>query len=186
VARRPTLTEYAVLGLLSMGEKSGYDVWRFAERSVGFLWAPAKSQVYKVLPRLAELGLATVREVEQAGRPDKQLYAITAAGRRALAGWLEQVDAGATPDQIQLRIFFAGQGSPDAAVRQVEAYRDVVAARLERWRELEPRIRDAPGQRFPHRVLVQGIRSAEVDLAWAEELLAELRRPDAGRTRRAG
>jgi DNA-binding PadR family transcriptional regulator len=169
-----------------MGEKSGYDVWRFAERSIGFLWAPAKSQVYKVLPRLAGLGLATMREVEQSGRPDKQLYSITAEGRRALADWLEEVDADATPDLIQLRIFFAEHGSADAAVRQAEAYRDVVAARLARWRELEPRIRDTPGQRFPHRVLVQGIRSAEVDLAWAEELLAELRRPAAGRTRRAG
>src|SRR4051794_27802576 len=37
-----TATEVAVLGLLADGERSGYDLLREAERSVGFFWTPAK------------------------------------------------------------------------------------------------------------------------------------------------
>ena len=45
-----TRTELAVLGLLAWaGESSGYELNRRAERSVGFIWAPARSQLYAVL-----------------------------------------------------------------------------------------------------------------------------------------
>src|SRR5690242_19305265 len=47
-----TRTELAVLGLLAWaGEASGYELNRRAERSVGFIWAPARSQLYAVLKR---------------------------------------------------------------------------------------------------------------------------------------
>jgi DNA-binding PadR family transcriptional regulator len=76
-----TATECAVLGLLTKGERSGYDLAKKAERSVGYVWAPARSQIYAVLPRLVRQGLATSRKIRQSGRPDKQLYRITATGR---------------------------------------------------------------------------------------------------------
>ena len=90
VARTLTTTEAAVLALLTMeGEQSGYDLHRSVSRSIGHVWAPAKSRLYAVLPRLAADGLAYGRHVHQSGRPDKQLYAITDAGRAAVQAWLE-------------------------------------------------------------------------------------------------
>ncbi len=95
-----TLTEAAVLCLLSVeGEKSGYELLKQATRSVGHVWAPAKSQLYAVLPRLARDGLARTRTVVQNDRPDKQLYAITASGKHALTSWLETVD----PEDVSRR-----------------------------------------------------------------------------------
>ena len=45
-----TRTELAVLGLLAWaGESSGYELHKLAGRSVGFIWAPARSQLYAVL-----------------------------------------------------------------------------------------------------------------------------------------
>ena len=49
-----TTTEAAVLGLLSHGPRSGYDLRKAVELSVGYFWGPAKSQIYAVLPRLVE------------------------------------------------------------------------------------------------------------------------------------
>ncbi len=43
-----------MLGLLAEGDRSGYDLLKRAERSVAHMWAPAKSQLYAVLPRLVE------------------------------------------------------------------------------------------------------------------------------------
>ena len=76
-----TATEVAVLGLLADGERSGYDLLRAAERSVGFFWTPAKTQLYAVLRKLVENGFATSRLVRQYERPDKTLYRLTDLGR---------------------------------------------------------------------------------------------------------
>jgi DNA-binding PadR family transcriptional regulator len=82
-------TEFAVLGLLSFGERSGYELKKAAEAGVGYVWTAAKSHVYGVLPRLVEGGYATTRRVTQERRPDKQVYRITRKGQRAFHEWLE-------------------------------------------------------------------------------------------------
>ena len=56
-----TTTEAAVLGLLSHSPKSGYDLKKAVQSSVGYFWAPAKSQIYALLPKLVESGYASVR-----------------------------------------------------------------------------------------------------------------------------
>jgi DNA-binding PadR family transcriptional regulator len=83
-------TEAALLALLTRGEMSGYDLQRAAESAGGFFWAPTKSRIYAVLPQLVERGFATSREVKQTGRPNKQLYKLTKAGRTAVQDWLEE------------------------------------------------------------------------------------------------
>src|SRR5881409_3120288 len=88
---RLSLTEYAVLGLLAHARTaaSGYDLMKAAQRSVGYLWSPSKTQLYAVLGRLVEQGLATRRDVPQDDRPDKSLYRVTPKGRRAMRDWLD-------------------------------------------------------------------------------------------------
>src|SRR5919198_5029306 len=87
-----TTTEYAVLGLLAFGKRSGYDLARAADRSIVFIWTPSRSQIYKVLPRLVAGGLASSRAVEQQRRPDKALYRVTPAGMGVLRAWLDEID----------------------------------------------------------------------------------------------
>jgi DNA-binding PadR family transcriptional regulator len=77
-------TEAAVLGLLHPGERSGYDLQQLARGSVGYFWAPARSQIYAVLPRLVATGLAEPLDLVQDRGPAKRRYRITAAGRGAL------------------------------------------------------------------------------------------------------
>ncbi|MGH9169144.1 MAG: PadR family transcriptional regulator, partial [Acidimicrobiia bacterium] len=72
-ATLPT-TSFAVLGLLTFGEHSGYELHQLVEQSIGFFLTPAKSQIYAELRRLVSLGYAVEREVEQDRRPDKRVY----------------------------------------------------------------------------------------------------------------
>src|SRR5262249_59423595 len=85
-------TTLVVLGLVALQPGSGYDLARLADRSVGYLWTPSRSQIYKVLPRLVADGLAAAKRVRQRDRPDKVLHSITPAGRRVLHRWLSEVD----------------------------------------------------------------------------------------------
>ena len=55
------LTAWAVLGVLAFpGERSGYEIKSWADRSLRFFyWSPALSQVYRELRRLEDIGYVT-------------------------------------------------------------------------------------------------------------------------------
>ncbi len=171
----PGTTEYAVLGLLAFGERSGYDLSRVAAESIGYMWAPSRSQIYKVLPRLVEWGLATSRPVAQERRPDKQLYRLSDAGQARLAAWVEQVeeDPDGGPGVFLLKIFYGWTGAPGAAAAQLRAYRALLERRLAHYEAIEAAL--APDEPPHSRIaLGHGIARARATLAWAEESEREL------------
>jgi DNA-binding PadR family transcriptional regulator len=172
-----TLTDYAVLGLLGhLGprEVSGYDLKKFADRSVGYLWAPSKTQLYAVLRRLVHAGLATRRDLPQSHRPDKQLYRITEAGAAAVQKWLEQADEETDPDRSTFMLkFFLGRQADRAAVgAQLRAFRDLYAERLRVYEELvDSDEAKSTRDEFTFAALRYGIARARATVDWADETL---------------
>ena len=74
------------LGILSGGEASGYEIKKDIEEGLFSHFIDASyGSIYPALTQLAGEGLVTVRAEEQTGKPDKKVYAITEAGRAALA-----------------------------------------------------------------------------------------------------
>jgi DNA-binding PadR family transcriptional regulator len=74
------------LGVLSGGEASGYEIKKDIEEGLFSHFIDASyGSIYPALTQLAGEGLVTVRAEEQTGKPDKKVYAITEAGRAALA-----------------------------------------------------------------------------------------------------
>ena len=82
-------TRFAVLGILSCGPMSGYDIKKFYEQNVAGFWSESYGQIYPILKRLAQEGLATRSVHQQEGKPDRHIYAITEKGRGQLRQWLE-------------------------------------------------------------------------------------------------
>src|ERR671922_289852 len=122
---RLTPTEYAVLGLLTWGEQSGYDLQKFAERSVGYFWTPAKSRIYATLPRLVEGGLVRRRDIVQSGRPNKQVYRLTKAGEEALRRWVaeEPLEPETSRNTLLIKLFFGDLAEPEEVLRHVRQRR---------------------------------------------------------------
>ena len=172
-----TATEVAVLGLLTHGERSGYDLLRTAERSVGFFWTPAKTQLYAVLRKLVENGFATARRVRQADRPDKTLYRITGAGEERLRAGLEQVRSTVNKNPLELRIFFGEHRPREAVVADLEAVRDRARAHLAELEEIEQTFFHED-YFFPYLTLLRGKAMAAADAAWAEQALVLLDRSE--------
>jgi DNA-binding PadR family transcriptional regulator len=163
-----------VLGLLAMeeDERSGYDLLTMARRSVGYVWAPAKSQLYTVLPRLVRAGLASSRAGGRDRGPDRRLYRITARGERELRNWLETVEP--DRDRLFLRVFLGGLVGNDAVAAQVEQLRQDTQALLDEYRAVEQTNTRTGHDSYHHLMLRLGIAQAETALAWAAEVLAEL------------
>jgi DNA-binding PadR family transcriptional regulator len=168
-----TATEVAVLGLLADGERSGYDILRAAERSVGFFWTPAKTQLYAVLKQLVERGLATARVVRQSARPDKTLYTITDAGLEHLAAGLELIGSDVNRNPLELRIFYGAHRPREAVIADLEGVRDHARAHLAELRRIE-RTFDHDEHLFPYLTLLRGKATASADIRWAEQALALL------------
>jgi len=106
-----TTTSYALLGLLAIRPWSTYELTRQMEWSLSRFWPRAKSKLYEEPKKLERLGLATSRR-EATGQRSKTVYAITAAGRRALREWLGEPTTGfAVEAEPLLRVFLADQGT---------------------------------------------------------------------------
>lgn len=85
---------HAVLALLADEPAHGYEIKRALEERFGTVIAPLNAgQVYTTLQRLQRDELVADDAVAQSGRPDKRVYRLTAAGRRALEEWLGTTSA---------------------------------------------------------------------------------------------
>jgi PadR family transcriptional regulator AphA len=167
-----TATECAVLGLLTRGPKSGYDLKKAIEHSVGYFWGPAKSQIYAVLPRLVEAGNVTSRKVAQSQRPDKQVYRITPRGREALRDWIDRPPAEWPPERnpLLLKLFFGELGSPELLLAHVRERR-VEAERLKaELDELDENVRDRARDFYPRLTRRYGQLYADGIIRWAAEV----------------
>lgn len=171
-----TTTSYAVLGLLSFGPSSGYELLKFAEMSVGYFWAPAKSHLYAELRRLAAEGYATESMVEQEQRPDKRVYAISPEGEDALRRWLEQSPP--ERDQVKspflLRVFFGAQARPELMRERVEEMRELAAEQLGELHAIADAVGDEEELFFPMLTLRAGVLHCEATITWCDEVIAKL------------
>lgn len=113
-----TTLGYAILGLLSREDLSGYDLTRRMKGRVGYFWSARHSQIYPELARLEEGGYVTHRVVAQRERPDKKVYEITADGMEALREWATQPPAPKpTRDELVLKAYSVWLAEPEKVAR---------------------------------------------------------------------
>ncbi len=169
VRRSIPANAYAILGLVSFGEMSGYDLKRFADRSIQhFFWSPSASQVYSELRRLESMGYVTERTVEQESRPDKRLYQITSQGREELGRWLDHpnVDQGVRKSTFLLKLFFRRDNAYQVAIDQLLARLGQIEQTLAEYEQIENEIEDVDDWLFPYLVLQSGVAKIRAEIDW--------------------
>jgi DNA-binding PadR family transcriptional regulator len=130
-------TAAALLGLLHDGPMTGGQLMAEAERRLGPYWSMTRSQVYRELPALAEMGYV---RLGKPGPRSSQPYAITAAGKRAFGRWLSEAPGrDAVRNPIALRVAFGPQHSANQ-LRQLyasanEYHTDALASAREQARD---------------------------------------------------
>jgi PadR family transcriptional regulator AphA len=162
-----------VLALLAIeGERSRYDLMKLLQKAIGYVWAPAKTQLYALLPRLAERGLASTRTVREGARPEKKLFTITNEGRAELDRWLA-----AEPDSVEtffLRLFVGRLVPPEVLAAHVEWFRARTNAQLDEYRQIEPTNTRTGNDFFHYFLLRLGIERSEHLLQWSNWVTEEL------------
>ena len=80
------------LGLLSFQPASGYDLKKEFESLFKHFFPAGYGSIYPALADLANAGYVECEAIAQQGKPDRKVYAITPAGRRAFSQTLAKVN----------------------------------------------------------------------------------------------
>ena len=169
----------AVLGMIALGARSGYEIKRAGERSLRFFWALGPPQIYAELKRLEAAGLIAGAEDARGQRP-RRTFELTAAGRQALRAWLTRADPEplVLRDPELLRLFFADALTPEEVLAQVARIRERATQTIARFeREIMPaaeRTADR-GHLYPREVARFGLELQRLMLDWCERLEASAR-----------
>lgn len=187
----------ALLALISAGPLTGYDVVKHFRSSVGHVWHAPDSQIYPELRKMQAEGLLEATEVPWGSKgATKTQYAISPAGREALAQWQ------ATPlqyaperDQAHLLAAYFEWGTPETARERlrehIAAYEAAKASALKQAQDIRERTSPTLQRRlagydpqnwdriaaFKLFAYEGKIARAEAEIAWARrglELLDEL------------
>ncbi len=131
--------EYAILGFLEVGSRTGYDLKQRFDRSVSGFWHADQSRIYRTLEKLRECGWVSQEIVAQTDRPDRKPYSITKPGRDAFYRWMEDCQSGPpSRNGFLVQLFFAGLLSDEEAIRLLTDKKrrilDVLASFPERYR----------------------------------------------------
>ena len=166
---QPTAVTWAVLGLVAMEPRSGYDVKRIIDRSVRHFWAASYGQIYPELRRLEQAAWIEGDDAPRGGR-SRRLYRITAEGRAALNTWLHGHETRIElRDESLLRLFFADSLPHDNALALLRGRREGYRGMLAYLRSLDER-------RILALVYQWGLDYCEWGIEWCDRQERRLRR----------
>jgi DNA-binding PadR family transcriptional regulator len=186
MTKRINQSRYAILGILSLGPKSGYDIKKIFSESFASFWSESYGQIYPILKRLKEEGLATQTTAKSAGRPDRYLYRITKKGRQEFKKWLIQpARRQVGRHDIVLKMLFGHQVSLGDNIRLVKEFRARHRQELQALKIKTEKLShlDAHDEKARHHLL--SLRYGELlnraYLQWCEETLECLRQMSRGK-----
>ena len=171
--RMATAVTPVILGFLSFGPRSGYEIKAAVDRSTRFFWAASYGQIYPELRRLEREGLIEGEDAPS-GRRARRVYRLTADGRESFLAWFDEpIEKVEVRDENLLRLFFADTLPLEEALELLEGRRrfheNVLAALLD--------LDVPPGANppFVELVLRWGIDFNEWGARWCEEQIERLR-----------
>jgi DNA-binding PadR family transcriptional regulator len=139
---------HALLAVLSAEPMTGYDLVKYFDGTVAFVWNAPHSQVYPELRRMEEAGLVCATTVPRGERATKREYELTEAGERELHRWVSELHPPAPERNVdRLKAAHFEWGTYESIRRQLREH-------LNHW----------SGQRRQWRQLVESIESSEVPL----------------------
>jgi DNA-binding PadR family transcriptional regulator len=135
----------------------------------GGVLAPINAgQIYTTLGRMERDGLVRSHGVEQDSRPNKRVYELTEAGRRALDEWLAAPSPSARlKDEFFMKLVLAGLTGVVDAKELIDRQRREC---LQSLRDLDARLSRDPGNGDPTtELLVEGAAlHLQADLEWLD------------------
>jgi PadR family transcriptional regulator, regulatory protein AphA len=185
--------KYAILGYLSSGPGSGYDLVQQLDGALGWFWAASHSQIYPELRRLETAGLIEGTATTVGERLEKRVYTLTDSGTAELRAWTDkQPEYRPNRDPERLQLIFADDNGVDSIRRHLEGHLAYFTNRRAQLVEMRDRILSGQNARIQKRLDTKAtpdraitlllrdlaysgdVRRAELEIEWATDALARL------------
>jgi DNA-binding PadR family transcriptional regulator len=164
------VVEIFALSILRAGPVHGYELKRRVQRPS--LATLSNNSLYPLLRRFETDGLVTRSTEAQEGKPARNVYAITDAGRERLRTllWTLPPELAARDEEFLVRVSFFNE-IPEANRRAILAAREaVLAASRAQVATLLNEIDPAPRTQWRARVINHVLRNTDDELHWISEL----------------
>lgn len=171
-------TRYVILGLLSEGPQSGYDLKRIIETRFRFFWNESYGQIYPQIRQLEQ-----ERKIRKLDTPDdvrnKQLYAITDLGVKDLRGWMKEPDLKESIRlELLLKVYFAKFASPAVLREHIQAFAMTHEDDLAQLRAFQNELKNIPDPHHNHQdilnVIEFGVKTNLAYLDWCDMMIETL------------
>jgi DNA-binding PadR family transcriptional regulator len=169
-------TNYAILGILTLGPQSGYDIKKFISESIGYFWQESYGQLYPTLKNLVDQGMAEMHLVRtKEGRPDKKVYSITDRGRRELIDWLTRPveKMPVLRNEVLLKLFFGYEVDDQVSEKLIENVKKIAVENKMQmqtiYKMIESQYQSHPGGRFWKITVLAGIHNFDSMIKWADD-----------------
>ena len=175
-----TSTVESLLGALSLGPMSGYQMRQFMEQSTANFWSESFGQIYPALKTMLKDGLVEAVEGQTAdGHPAKKIYRATEKGQEHLRRWLGlPLRPHKIRHELLLKVFFGNQAAPGAMAEHVRSWQRQYTQDLQRYEQIQSHMEshcaNDPGMPYWRMTVRYGIAEAHMVLTWCEQTLAEL------------
>lgn len=176
------MLKHGILGLLNYQAMTGYEIMEVFRDSLHYFWDAKTSQIYRELQGLEQKEWVGKTVVPQSGKPDKNVYSITAEGRAELLRWLADADLGLrmkTP--VLMKVFFLGARSAGENIGYFErikeqcerflASMEPIPQSIEAYGEL---IGQKEQERYWQMTVEYGRRMMRMQIEWAQDCIRRL------------
>ena len=184
---------HALLAMLTAKPMTGYDMVKYFDGSVAYIWSAPHSQIYPELRRMEQSGLLDAEVTPRGPKGEKRVYSINAAGLEELTSWLaEPTTYQLDRDPFRVKVAHFEFTSYETARAQLRGHRDHFRQARRVWERM---INDIDDRRVPllqqrlerrpaheHEAIVAFKRlafrgqalQAQTEIDWAEEGLTVL------------
>jgi len=172
-------SRYAILGILSNGPMSGYDIKKFIEVSISNFWSESYGQIYPILKQLSEEGLTSSHTEEQEGKPERYVYTLTSKGWDSLRKWLaEPGEYQVGRIEVLLKLFFGKHNAISTNLEHVRQFRALQVQLLQKYAEIEKHINkycaDDTERMYSLMTLSYGRHESQALITGCDETIASL------------
>lgn len=136
-------------------------------RSTVYFWRESDSTIYPMLKVLAQEG-KVLSEIAYVGKKKKEIFSITASGRKEFKGWLASPTGSETPrNEFLLKLFFVMDQKEVARLFQERL--EQVEKVHEEYKRIEERLEsfaDSPQKAVRLKALRYGMNQLESEIQW--------------------
>jgi DNA-binding PadR family transcriptional regulator len=167
---------HTILAVLSHQPASGYEISKRFEESVSCYWQASQQQIYRELGKMEHQSWVAYEKVPQAGKPDKKIYTITAAGQAELARWYgEATEPTPIREDLLVKVLAAPFVSEALLIQELHRRRQLHGQRLADYQAMADQyqaLANPPkAEQFRYLTLRRGMRYEQDWISWCDEVL---------------